>query len=442
MRKICCIWLCVNAFWSSTFTAHAEHPSIIWQSEPVGLLGQYNSPLIVGNQVFLSSSGRVWNRYDPIWQRNTEETWEQMISTPPCYPELQPHPTQPGDGIYAIDWHTGKTQWFVPLSADANALAWANGALIFSSGLGFDHSQVGAIDSTSGCLRWVYTQPGVADFFQPAIIEQQVVIGNNRGQLSAFDLESGILRWQRQFRGEIRSTPVWDHANLYIATTAGEVAALSHDGHILWQHTFTHPFPAYSERSDHFTLEFATTPKLLENTLYFSFARNTFYPHPAMVALDTATGKVRWWAQDPQKLLPQHANLRTSPAVWGDYLLIGTPYTPTALQINRHTGILTAVLPMGYPTIPQWPSPAMNGHQLILPRHDGYVYAWDVLQQKLQWRLYLGTPEEAGKTFPVTSQTPDWMPAYGDAIYTSPAIGPDGSILVGANGYLYRIGQK
>jgi len=417
-------------------------PEIKWRSW-VGLLGSQNHPLVVGERVFVGSSGRVWNRADHDLQDYEREQDNQI-------PEQGR-----GAGIYALDFNSGQELWFTSLPADANGLAWSPvgessaGILVFTAYGGSEYylseshgPSIGALNPTDGSLRWSYTRSEFhAQFYQPLIVGDLVIAGGEAGEVLALDLHSGQIRWKLEAPGSFRAPPSWDGEHIFVVSTYGEVYSLNLRGEVQWKQEITHAYPAYSRRTDVFPVSFYAAPTLADGLLYLSFARNTRYPHPALLALDSRSGDIRWWASDPQALRAGHVNLRTSPASWGQWLLLGAPLGNDLLLLNRQSGVLEQVFALGQPARHQWPSPAINGDQLLLPRHDGYLYAWDLKQQRLSWQIYLGNAQLAGKAEPQSSSLEEDLPLVGDAIYTSPALGPDGSVIVGSDGWLFRVGQ-
>lgn len=420
-----------------------SQPAIKWRSW-VGLLGAQNNPLIVGQQVFVGSSGRVWNRADGEMQDYERERYTQI-------PEQAR-----GAGVYALDFESGKERWFTPLPADVNGLAWSPagpdsaGTLIFTAykDSGPYRSSdsmpvIGALSPSDGSLRWTYHRDEVhAQFYQPLIVGDQVIAGGEAGEVLALDLQTGQIRWKLEAPGSFRAAPAWDGQQLIVAGTYGEVYSLNLAGEVRWLQRINHAYPEWSRRSDRFPVAFYAAPTLADGRVYLSFARNTRYPQPALLALDAQTGALQWWASDPQSLRAGHVNLRSSPVLWQDQLLLAAPLGQDLLMLDRTSGRLSAVAQVGQPARHHWPSAAVNGDQLLLPRHDGYLYAWDLKQQRLSWQIYLGNGQLAGKAAPRSGSLEQDLPLVGDAIYSSPAIGPDGSVIVGADGWLFRVSQQ
>ncbi|HEX6261794.1 MAG TPA: PQQ-binding-like beta-propeller repeat protein [Actinomycetota bacterium] len=85
------------------------------------------------------------------------------------------------------------------------------------------------LDRSDGELRWTYRVPGFLIGGSPTVAGGSVVVGDLSGQVSAIDLESGLLVWRRSF-GDDQVHPVAsDGDRLYVAARGGTVAALEHD---------------------------------------------------------------------------------------------------------------------------------------------------------------------------------------------------------------------
>ncbi|HEY9840471.1 MAG TPA: PQQ-binding-like beta-propeller repeat protein, partial [Candidatus Obscuribacterales bacterium] len=138
-------------------------------------------------------------------------------------------------------------------------------------------------------------------------------------------------------------------------------------------------------------------------------------------------------------------NIRTSPAVFNNMLFYAEPYSNTVVAVDGLNGKAAGGLEVGAPMFPQWSSPAIAADTLYVPRFDGGLYAISANKAQLLWSFYLGSPGYAGPKIPealLGLQDPEWKPPIGDAIYASPAIAADGSILIPAAGFLYCISEE
>ena len=132
--------------------------------------------------------------------------------------------------------------------------------------------------------------------------------------------------------------------------------------------------------------------------------------------------------------------------MWGDDLFYGEPYSNELVALNARDGTVRWKLALGAQMFPHYPSPAVAGDVLYLPRHDGGLYAVDLANRKLLWMLYLGDVKQVGPKLPdkilQAGEECAWEPAVGQPLYASPALAADGTIYLGSEqGWLYAIGE-
>lgn len=110
------------------------------------------------------------------------------------------------------------------------------------------------------------------------------------------------------------------------------------------------------------------------------------------------------------------------------------------MQSTPPNGITQWAFEAGILCLAHWPSPAASRTTVILPQHDGGLYAFDLHAQQPTWSLFLGVAAQEGAfpadfyAGPCAAQTP---------IFASPAIAPDGTVVVGTGeGYVFRITDR
>jgi outer membrane protein assembly factor BamB len=178
-----------------------------------------------------------------------------------------------------------------------------------------------------------------------------------------------------------------------------------------------------------------------------SIVRPDTFAEPGLMALDKETGELLWASVDRAALKREWANLRSSPAIAGDYIVFGEGYSNQMVVVDRLTGSTLWSVPAGSFCFPHWPSPVVNNGIVYLPRHDGGLYAIDLETREITWQIYLGDVDGDGRTgaFPPTFDNSDfcqWGPANGNSILASPAVAPDGTIVIGTlEGYMVAIGD-
>lgn len=385
------------------------NPTVLWATE-VGTQTWLNNPVILGNRVFVGSSGSRWNRPDD------------------------------SDGVYCLDLASGHILWFTPAKDDVNGVAYGEG-LIVATG---DEGAVWALEADSGKIRW-RQRPSIGKMYtNPLVVGGLAVVGNARGVLYAFDLRTGTPKWQKRLTGAIRGGASSDGATIYAGSTRGDLVALGLDGAQRWRISLLRPsFDGQSEEP----AEIYAAPTVVGDLLVIGFARDTYYDKPALVGVDRETGAVRWRASNPSKLEGGWGNIRSSPAIHKDLLIYGEPYSNRVVAVGVRDGRVKWSSAVGFPMFPHWPSPAVVGDMALVPRHDGGLYALEAATGHPLWSLYLGDSAQAGTDFPTDIMPPDWQdcawqPNVGRPIFASPAIAGNGLIVVGTDqGFLFCVGD-
>lgn len=151
-------------------------------------------------------------------------------------------------------------------------------------------------------LQWAFEYPGaIRARSQPAIAWGAVYTGSHDGTVYAFDLASGCLRWSASASAEVRTAIVLDPdpkgpPRLYFGDVIARAYALdAHTGRRLWS----------VKVDDHPNATLTGSPTVHGDTLYVpvSSLEVTTAADPkyecckfrgAIVALDTASGRIRW----------------------------------------------------------------------------------------------------------------------------------------------------
>ncbi|MDX1692034.1 MAG: PQQ-binding-like beta-propeller repeat protein, partial [Acidimicrobiia bacterium] len=93
---------------------------------------------------------------------------------------------------------------------------------------------------------------------------------------------------------------------------------------------------------------------------------------------------------------------------------------------------------------PHWPSVAVNSGYAYVARHDGGLYAVDLADEDAEepaWSIYLGRADGQGN-FPDGLQC-NWGPEEGFSILASPAVSPEGAVVVGTlEGRILAVGDS
>ncbi len=370
---------------------------IAWAT-PIGIQGWLNNPVISGDMVFTGSAGRTRGAPDPA------------------------------DGVYAVDLQRGGVVWTRPANNDVNGVAIANGIVVATG----DEGLVWALDAADGSMTWAYPANEAeidAPFFtNPLVVEDIVVVGDATGILHALDLATGAVRWTAQLDTSIRGGAASDGEAIYVVGEAGDARAFGLDGREFWQQDLTFE----NHESTTLTARVFATPTVVGDLVVISYIRDTGYPAPAMIALNRFVGSVAWEASDPDTIRGEWGNLRGSPAVAGDLLVLSDPLFEGLVAVDATDGTAQWAIPGGAICIDHWASPAVAGSAAVVPLHGG-LYVFDIDSRVLADGVFLGVEDREGSF-------PSGPPCATDTpILASPAIG-DGFIVVGTEeGVLFRV---
>ncbi|MFO0760114.1 MAG: PQQ-binding-like beta-propeller repeat protein [Byssovorax sp.] len=381
-----------------------KSPRMLWHAT-VGIQGWLNAPVIVGALVVVPSSGDKHN-----------------------FPDAR-------DGLHALDLRTGRPVWQAHFDADANGVALAGGRAFATSDDG--HTYAVALDS--GAILW--KQKGLGKVYAgPLPIGDQVIVGDAGGLLRAYAQADGAPRWKVQLDGAIRGGAASDGRIIYAASQGGDVVAVTLDGHEMWRRAVTRPGFGGGKPVP---IEAYPAPIVDQDHLIVPFARDTGYDTPALVALDTRTGKSRWTAQGIGKI--DWGNIRTTPVLVDGLLIYGEPYSGDVAAVDAKSGRTRYRITLGPCFFPQWASPVAAGDLVYLPRFDGSLYAIHAGTGALAWQLYLGDQRHVAPGLPqghVAGAGCAWEVPSGASLYAPPAIAEDGTVLIGSGeGVLYAIGD-
>jgi outer membrane protein assembly factor BamB len=381
-------------------------PKILWSVE-TGILGWRNNPVIEDGSIFVGSAG-----------------------------VLQSAPDR-RDGIYSIDLGSGTQRWFYTTELDVNSVAVKDGTVV---GTG-DEGRIWALSARDGSLLWTKDLE-IAVFADPLFYGDVVVIADGAGVVRAYNLRSGNVVWNATVDGAVRGGVSSDGDRIYVAGENGEVLVLSGTGQIVWRASIQTRIAGSADA------RIFSAPTITDSMVIVSLVRNDIFGEPALVALDKEDGTEIWRGKDSAGIKTQWANIRSSPAVAGDYLIFGEGYSKDLVVMNVETGETAWSYQTPEFCYPHWPSVAVNSGpdtaQAYLARQDGAIYSVDLNTRELAWQIYLGDADGTG-AFPASfgdGAFCQWAPTDGYSILASPAISPEGVIVIGTlEGYLMAIGD-
>jgi outer membrane protein assembly factor BamB len=379
-------------------------PEIRWRIE-VGVTGWLNNPVIANDTVFVGSAGVAQFQADRR------------------------------DGIYAFDLDDGSQEWFVGTELDVNGVAYGRGIVV---GTG-DEGRVWGLSAHNGDLVWT-DDLGSPTYGNPLVLDDLVVIGDGAGDVVGYDIRTGDRLWQRNVTSAVRGGAASDGEMIVVAGETGEFMAVDLDGNLLWRSDVGVNDPSGD------TIRVFAAPTITDELVIVSLVREDTFAEPAILALRKRNGELVWRAQDAAGIKVDWGNVRSSPAVVGDLILYGEPYSESLVALDLATGETQWSAPAGSFCFPQWPSAAINGGQVILARHDGGVFGISLESNETVWRIYLGNlgANSTGAFPPGFDDTGfcDWGPEGAFSILSSPAVSEEGIVVVGTlEGILVALGD-
>jgi outer membrane protein assembly factor BamB len=376
-------------------------PKILWRKE-IGVQGWLNNPVIDNGSIYVGSAGVVQFTADRR------------------------------DGIYSLDLATGNQNWFYSTELDVNGVAYTDGVVIATG----DEGRVWGLNARTSEQIWI-DDLGTPTYGNPLVVGGMVIVGDSDGGVTAYDPKTGRHIWEQHVDGAVRGGASSDGTAIYVAGENHEVLAVDLNGTQLWRVSV----PSRGTDAEHSRI--VAAPTLVDDLVIIGYVRGGVYGEPGLSALDKTTGAVRWLAKDIAGIKTQWANVRSSPAVVGSDLVYGEAYSNDLVAIDIATGQTRFSVAAGQECQAHWPSPAVVNGQVILPRNDGGLYAFDMATETLAWKIYIGRGPDANPSgnFPNGFDTGDCSTGY--PILASPAISPEGVIVVGTlEGYLVAVGDR
>jgi cell division protein FtsI/penicillin-binding protein 2/outer membrane protein assembly factor BamB len=372
-------------------------PAVRWSAE-VGIQAWLNNPIVVDDLVIVGTAGRRRGIGDDQ------------------------------DGVVALRLGDGEVEWRFGANGDVNGVS-ASGSTVVATG---DEGKVWGINASNGKVRWTFDEAETLVFTNPLIVDGLVVVGDAGGGLWGLDLDDGDLRWKVPFSDSIRGGAATDGRLVFAADEAGQVIAVDLDGRVIWEREL-----ALSDDSLARSVSVWAAPTVVGDTVVISVVEEGSFTGPAVVALDKYVGTERWRGADA--IGAGWSNLRNSPALLSRQLAFAGSLTTGVQAVDASSG--SAVWTVETPVVcdVQWASLVVVGDQMLFARTSGALVAVDGSTREVLWQLAL------------TDDEPDYEQAdcsLGSAeilamqLQATPAIAPDGTILVGSlGGWLYAVEQ-
>lgn len=250
---------------------------------------------------------------------------------------------------------------------------------------GSNDNYVYALDAKSGCVVW--KSDAKADIkTTPIISGSTVFVGNAEDEFSAFSLTDGAKTWSAD-TSKIYGAAASDGTSVYAADNAGAVSAYP-----VGSATAAWTYTAKNVKAD---------LKLDSGILYFV---DTYLKVGSVVALDTATQKVKW-------KFSATSEISAAPLVTADAVYVPSNEN-TLYKLNKQAGVAVWKFTAGK-SIRSTPIIDSDGI-LYFGSNDGYFYAVNSKDGKLVWKYQVN---EAVTATAVADNTNVYFGAQNNYVY-------------------------
>ena len=409
----------------SSNTAQANSRPEIVQQFFIGKQTWRNNPTIVGNRLFVGSSGRVWNEPDEL------------------------------DGVYSFNLDTGEQIWFVHTDDDFNDLTYINGLVVG----GTDSGEVLGIGARSGKTYWTRQFYGKV-YARPAHLREGVAVATSIGGLYVLNLNDGVTKASSDLDAGVRAGLVAAQGELWVATVSGMLYRYVAFGEVQLRRESKIYYPdEYGNRLSGIAIDwyerlgkgrgqlakFYGAPLVLDDRVILSVVRTGQYDYPPVMAF-RKNGRLDWIGTDPGGMVGgAFGDSRITPASWYGQLIVADPYSNAIYSLATDSGEVVWATDLGHPGFQHWASPVVVNDYVYVARHDGFLHKLQASDGKRIWSMFLGQQVHAGKTFLEDEPLPrlksdfEWNSQLSNPIFSTPAVSED-TIVVGTDeGYVYVI---
>ncbi|GEM51945.1 hypothetical protein EB1_17350 [Empedobacter brevis NBRC 14943 = ATCC 43319] len=393
-------------------------PIIKW-STYIGKQKRKNTPLVLGNYIYVGSAGNHWNKSDD------------------------------NDGIYCLDINSGEIVWFFKTNSDVNEISYFDGLIVG----GCDDGSVYCLSSKSGKYKWKqsFTSSVMSKIYKFVDYEEEsLIICCYDGSIVLVNINNGDILSFNKIEGHIMSDVILEKIDhqyiLYIPTIEGIFYELSISHNMISViHSIQINYPKTINQEPVFISGLYSSPLIIEGKIYLGFVRETYYDYPAIICLDQRTKDIIWYANDVNKLGENFGNIRTNLIFDGKHIVFTHPYSNEIIGLNPQNGHVEWITPIGRNMFQQWASPIQSESSYYLSRHDGYLYKIDKITKKRKWGMYLGDEEDSGVVFDSNqslsneNETRAWELFKGYSLISTPTISNDMIIVGSDQGIIYCI---
>ena len=376
--------------------AAVTDPAVRWSAE-IGIQAWLNNPIIVDDLVIVGTAGSSRGRADST------------------------------DGIVAVRLSDGAVEWRVGAAVDVNGVAVGEGIVVATG----DEGKVWGLRVDNGRTIWEF-DAGTLVFSSPLIVDGLAVVGDAAGILRALDLEDGTELWSVFLAGAIRGGAASDGRLIYAASDSGEVVAVNLAGEIIWEKVVQASADALGG------VRILGAPTVIGESVVFPVIEDGTFSGPAVVAFDKFVGTERWRGADV--IGADWSSVTNSVSVYGSQVVFASSLTTGVQAVDAASGLAVWATETPVHCDRQWASTIVVGDTILAPRTDGTLYAIDGQTHDVVWKLAVTANEGSGAGVDCTS---DESTVEAIQLQATPAIAPDGTIIIGTlGGWLYAIEQR
>lgn len=392
-------------------------PTINWATY-IGKQKWKNTPIILGDDIFVGSAGESWNIPDEK------------------------------DGVYCLNINTGRIKWFYQTVSDVNKISFFDGVIIG----GCDNGRFFCISSKTGKEKWnIELDSGIVTttFKHTRFDTDELIVATYNGIIYTIDIKNGNINSSIQLNihimGDMTFIQNGYNNSIFIPTLEGTIYELKSKYGLEVINKFNINYPDEHSKEGYSVPELYSKPLIIENNIYQAFARQTYYDYPAIVCIDKISGNINWFANDSDSLSNDFGNIRTELLEFQNEIIFIHPYSNELIGISKENGKVIWITKLGREMFQQWSSPIIYNDDIYIARYDGYIYKIDGATKKREWSMYLGEYEDAGAVFNdeqslnTENETTVWEVYKGYSLLSTPSISKNNLIIGSDEGYLYCI---
>lgn len=295
------------------------------------------------------------------------------------------------DGVFCLNRTDGNILWFTPTTADVNEISLAGSSLLAPT----DAGDVFVLDASSGKIIAVYRADSPV-LGSPLVTEGvggwSAVFASLAGTIYLIQEHSQNLVALGKIGGRIRASLVRLAASEFLAATEnGKLIKCTMRGQELKSHELVAVPPDLVWGDE---VYITATPLHVGTKIFAGFVRSTYGDDPAVFCFDLESESVDWVASSRKDVSLTFGNVRATPALVGDKLVIASAYTDGVDILDAHNGNFLQRIVLGQNTFQQWSSPVPAGeNRVALGRVDGVCSIVDVVAGTLAASISLTTAE-------------------------------------------------